>query len=80
MIDMTHKTEIRKQAYSKIFRWQAKDEAAGGRVDGIVVLGGSVDADLSVAHRVPVVRTAADRIIAAAALARRYPEDRKSVV
>lgn len=56
--------------------WQAKDEAAGGRVDGIVVLGGSVDADLSVAHRVPVVRTAADRIVAAAALARRYPDAR----
>ena len=39
-----------------------------------MVLGGSVDSDLSVAHPVPVVRAAADRIIAAAALARRYSE------
>jgi uncharacterized SAM-binding protein YcdF (DUF218 family) len=54
--------------------WQTKDAQAG--VDGIVVLGGSVDSDLSVAHQVPIVRTAADRIIAAAALARRFPSAR----
>jgi len=54
--------------------WQTKD--AQGGVDGIVVLGGSVDADLSVAHQVPIVRTAGDRIIAAAALARRFPNAR----
>jgi uncharacterized SAM-binding protein YcdF (DUF218 family) len=55
--------------------WQAT-HGGRGSVDGIVVLGGSVDADLSVAHQVPVVRTAADRIIAAASLARRYPDAR----
>jgi len=54
--------------------WPTKD--AQGGVDGIVVLGGSVDADLSVAHQVPIVRTAGDRIIAAAALARRFPNAR----
>lgn len=55
--------------------WQATHNGRDS-VDGIVVLGGSVDADLSVAHQVPVVRTAADRIIAAASLARRYPDAR----
>ena len=49
-------------------------DAARGAPDGIIVLGGPIDADLSVAHDMPVVRSAADRIIAAAALARRYPE------
>ncbi|MCA1453357.1 YdcF family protein [Bradyrhizobium sp. BRP22] len=47
-----------------------------GIPDGIVVLGGSVDADLSVAHDTPIVRNAADRIIAAAELARKYPNAR----
>jgi uncharacterized SAM-binding protein YcdF (DUF218 family) len=50
--------------------------AAQGVPDGIVVLGGPIDADLSVAHDVPVVRGAPDRIIAAAALARQYPNAR----
>ena len=36
----------------------------------------SIEADLSVAHGTPVVRGAPDRIIAAAALARRYPNAR----
>ena len=49
-------------------------DAARGAPDGIVVLGGSIDPDLSVAHGVAVVRSAADRVIAAAALARRYPK------
>jgi uncharacterized SAM-binding protein YcdF (DUF218 family) len=40
------------------------------------VLGASIEADLSVAHGTPVVRGAPDRIIAAAALARRYPNAR----
>ncbi len=48
-------------------------DAAQGAPDGIVVLGGSIDPDLSVAHDVPVIRTAPDRIVAAAALARKYP-------
>jgi len=50
--------------------------AARGAPDGIVVLGGSIDADLSAAHDTPVVRGAADRIFAAAALARQYPNAR----
>jgi uncharacterized SAM-binding protein YcdF (DUF218 family) len=51
-------------------------DAARGTPDGIIVLGASIDADLSVAHGTPVVRSAADRIIAAAALAQRYPNAR----
>jgi uncharacterized SAM-binding protein YcdF (DUF218 family) len=47
-----------------------------GAPDGIIVLGGSIDADLSVAHGSAVVRSAPDRIIAAAALAHRYPNAR----
>src|ERR1700758_234772 len=39
-------------------------DAALGAPDGIIVLGGPIDADLSVEHEVPVVRSAADRIIA----------------
>lgn len=51
-------------------------DASRGPPDGIIVLGGSIDADLSVAHGTPVVRSAADRVIAAAALARKYPNAR----
>ena len=51
-------------------------DAARGAPDGIIVLGGSIEPDLSVAHGTPVVRGAPDRIIAAAALARRYPNAR----
>jgi uncharacterized SAM-binding protein YcdF (DUF218 family) len=51
-------------------------DAARGAPDGVVVLGGSIDADISAAHGVAVVHAAADRIIAAAALARRYPNAR----
>jgi uncharacterized SAM-binding protein YcdF (DUF218 family) len=51
-------------------------DAARGAPDGIVVLGGSIDADLSVEHGVAVVRSAADRLIATAALAHRYPNAR----
>jgi uncharacterized SAM-binding protein YcdF (DUF218 family) len=51
-------------------------DATAGAPDGIVVLGGSIDADMSVAHGVPVVSTSADRLIAAVALARRYPKAR----
>ena len=40
------------------------------------MLGGSIDADLSAAHGAAVVGGAADRIIAAAALAHRYPNAR----
>ena len=51
-------------------------DPARGAPDGIIVLGGSIDADLSAAHDTPMVRAAADRIIAAAALAREYPNAR----
>jgi uncharacterized SAM-binding protein YcdF (DUF218 family) len=44
--------------------------------DGIVVLGGPIDADLSVSHDAPVIRSAADRIVTVAGLARRYPTAR----
>ncbi len=51
-------------------------DASRGAPDGIIILGASIEADLSVAHGTPVVRGAPDRIIAAAALARRYPNAR----
>jgi uncharacterized SAM-binding protein YcdF (DUF218 family) len=51
-------------------------DAAGGAPAGIVVLGGSIDADVSAARGVAVVTGAADRILASAALARRYPNAR----
>jgi uncharacterized SAM-binding protein YcdF (DUF218 family) len=51
-------------------------DASRGAPDGIIVLGGSIDAGLSEAHGGAVVRSTADRIIAAAALARRYPNAR----
>lgn len=51
-------------------------DAARGAPDGIIVLGGAVDADLSAAHGGPVVRNGADRMFAAAGLARRYPNAR----
>jgi uncharacterized SAM-binding protein YcdF (DUF218 family) len=50
--------------------------AAHGAPDGIVVLGGPIDPDLSVAHDTPVVHFAPDRIFAAAELARKYPNAR----
>jgi uncharacterized SAM-binding protein YcdF (DUF218 family) len=40
------------------------------------VLGGPIDADLSVAHGTPVIRSEPDRIVAAAELARKYPNAR----
>ena len=51
-------------------------DAARGAPDGIIVLGGSIEADISAAHGTAVVRGAPDRIIAAAALALRYPSAR----
>ena len=47
-----------------------------GAPDGIIVLGASIDADISAGRGTPVVRSSADRIIAAAALAHRYPNAR----
>jgi len=51
-------------------------DAARGAPDGIVVLGGSIDADRSVAHDAVAVTAAAGRLIEAAALAHRYPNAR----
>jgi uncharacterized SAM-binding protein YcdF (DUF218 family) len=51
-------------------------DAARGAPDGIIVLGASIDADLSAAHGTPVVRSSPDRLIAAAGLAHRYPNAR----
>jgi uncharacterized SAM-binding protein YcdF (DUF218 family) len=47
-----------------------------GAPDGIVVLGGPIDADLSAARGVAVFNHSVDRIIATASLARRYPNAR----
>src|ERR1700730_10403450 len=51
-------------------------DAARGAPDGIIVLGGSIHADVAAERGTPVVGSAADRIIAAAALAQRYPNAR----
>lgn len=51
-------------------------DPAKGAPDGIIVLGGPVDADVSVARGTPVIRFAPDRMFAAAVLARRYPNAR----
>src|ERR1700738_5637766 len=48
-------------------------DAARGAPDGIVVLGGAIDPDLSAAHGIPVLGGSMDRVIIAAGLARRYP-------
>jgi uncharacterized SAM-binding protein YcdF (DUF218 family) len=47
-----------------------------GAPDGIIVLGGAIEPDLSAAHGIAVFGTSVDRIIAAAVLARRYPNAR----
>jgi uncharacterized SAM-binding protein YcdF (DUF218 family) len=51
-------------------------DASRGAPDGIIILGASIEADLSAAHGAAVVRSAPDRIIATAALAHRYPNVR----
>jgi uncharacterized SAM-binding protein YcdF (DUF218 family) len=56
-------------------RFPPWDESRGAP-DGIIVLGGSIEADLSTAHGAPVVRSSPDRLIVAAALAHRYPKAR----
>lgn len=53
-----------------------KWDASRGDPDGIVVLGGAIDPDLSAAHGAPVVGGSADRIVGAAMLAHRYPKAR----
>lgn len=51
-------------------------DASRGAPDGIIVLGASIEAEISAARGTPVVRSAPDRILAAAALAQRYPKAR----
>jgi uncharacterized SAM-binding protein YcdF (DUF218 family) len=53
-----------------------KWDGSRGEPDGIIVLGGPLDADLSAAHGVPVISGSADRLIGAATLAHRYPNAR----
>jgi uncharacterized SAM-binding protein YcdF (DUF218 family) len=57
-------------------RFPPWDAGTGAAPDGIIILGASIEADLSAVHGTPVVRSAPDRIIAAAALAHRYPNAR----
>jgi len=58
--------------YALESRFPAWDPSAGAP-DGIIVLGGPIDPDLSAAHGMPVIHGSPDRIFAGAALARRYP-------
>jgi uncharacterized SAM-binding protein YcdF (DUF218 family) len=51
-------------------------DAAHGEPDGIIVLGGSIETEVSAAHGGAAFTHAADRIIATAALARQYPNAR----
>ena len=51
-------------------------DAAAGAPDGIIVLGGSINTDISAAHGVTVFKSAVDRMVATAALAHRYPNAR----
>jgi uncharacterized SAM-binding protein YcdF (DUF218 family) len=51
-------------------------DASGGAPDGIVVLGGSILPDISAAHGVALFDASVDRVIAAAGLARNYPNAR----
>jgi uncharacterized SAM-binding protein YcdF (DUF218 family) len=51
-------------------------EDTRGAPDGIIVLGGSIDPQLSAARQVTVFKGSVDRIVAGAALAHRYPNAR----
>src|SRR5205823_4874869 len=51
-------------------------DAARGAPDGIVVLGGAVSPDVSATHGAVALNEAAERVTAAAELARRYPAAR----
>jgi uncharacterized SAM-binding protein YcdF (DUF218 family) len=56
-------------------RFPPWDEARGAP-DGIIILGGSIEPELSAAHGRAAVMYAADRLISVAILARRYPNAR----
>ena len=51
-------------------------DASRGAPDGIVVLGGAIDPDLSAVHGQAIFTRSADRIVATAVLARQYPKAR----
>jgi uncharacterized SAM-binding protein YcdF (DUF218 family) len=51
-------------------------DAARGAPDGIIVLGGGIESDVSAARGTAAFNSSAGRIIAAAGLARRYPNAR----
>jgi uncharacterized SAM-binding protein YcdF (DUF218 family) len=51
-------------------------DTSPGAPDGIVVLGGAIDPDVSAARGVAAYSNALDRIVATAALAHRYPKTR----
>lgn len=51
-------------------------DPAHGTPDGIVVLGGGIEPDLSAAHGRPILDRSGDRLVAAAELARQYPKAR----
>jgi uncharacterized SAM-binding protein YcdF (DUF218 family) len=51
-------------------------DASRGSPDGIVVLGGAISPDVSAAHGVVALNEGAERLTAAAELARRYPNAR----
>jgi uncharacterized SAM-binding protein YcdF (DUF218 family) len=51
-------------------------DPARGAPDGIVVLGGGIEPDLSAAHGRPILSHSGDRLVAAAELARQYPNAR----
>ena len=51
-------------------------EPSAGAPDGIVVLGGGIEPDLSAAHGRPILDRSGARIVAAAELARQYPNAR----
>src|SRR6202034_2026996 len=51
-------------------------DPARGAPDGIVVLGGGIEPDLSAAHGRPILDHSGDRLVAAAELARQYPNAR----
>jgi uncharacterized SAM-binding protein YcdF (DUF218 family) len=61
--------------YSLESRFPPWDDTRGAP-DGIVILGGAIELDLSAAHGTAVFGPSIDRIVAAAELAHRYPKAR----
>lgn len=53
-----------------------KWDGTRGAPDGIVVLGGAISPDVSMAHREPALNESAERMTAVAELARRFPKAR----